>query len=505
MPRLRQLAWGVTMNWVALGTSMVVSLFLAPFVVHHLGNITYGVWVLVNSMIAYMALLDLGLRGSVTRFVAKGYAQGDHSASNRAVSAVLWIRIWIGLAGVAFCLVLVGVIAKGFRIPPELRTPAQSVVLVCGVTFAVSLIGGVFGGVLSALHRFDLQSGVTILQTVLSAMGIVWLLKMGHGIVALALWQLLVGLVCNTILIAICFRNYPQLQISFHRPDRETLSLIWEYSSYVFMINLAVQFVYYTDNLVVGAFLGAAAVTFYAIGGNIVEYLRNLISSLTATFTPLASSLEAQDKGQDLRRLLIHGTRAALFIALPVELALFFRGHTFIGLWMGPEYAAISGRILRILLVAHFFILANNTSGGIAYGLGKHRRVAYWAIAEGAANLGLSIFLVRRVGIDGVAWGSVIPSLVINALLWPLYAPKLVGLSVPQYLWQSWIRTGFAVVPYGAACYLTDRFWVATSLMQFFVQIASILPLLAVGIAVCFWGELSRYLRNRLNVAPGQP
>jgi O-antigen/teichoic acid export membrane protein len=306
-------------------------------------------------------------------------------------------------------------------------------------------------------------------------------------------------------LISLSFRNYAQLKLSFQRPEKETLSQLWNYSSFVFIINLSHQLVYYSDNLVVGAFLSASAVTFYAIGGNLVEYLRNLVSSLTATFTPLASTFEAQENTERLQQLLIYGTRAALFIALPIEIALYFRGHTFIGLWMGSQYAEISGHILRILLLAQFFILANGTSGGIAYGLGRHRPVAFWALGEGIANLALSIFLVHRIGITGVAWGTVIPSLVTYGIFWPCYSPKLVDLPISEYLWQSWIKPGLSVIPYGLACYFTDRFWVAGSLVRFFAQIAAILPLLAIGMAICFWKDVSWFVRNRFKVVPGQP
>ena len=53
------------------------------------------------SLVAYMNLLDLGLRGAVTRFVSKGATQEDHEESGRVVSGALWIRLWISLAVVA--------------------------------------------------------------------------------------------------------------------------------------------------------------------------------------------------------------------------------------------------------------------------------------------------------------------------------------------------------------------------------------------------------------------
>src|SRR5678815_5516733 len=116
---------------------------------------------------------------------------------------------------------------------------------------------------------------------------------------------------------------------------------------------------YYTDNLVVGAFLSPSAVTLYAIGGLLIGYARQIVSSMTTTFTPLASSFEAKGNYENLRRLVIHGTRAALLVSLPILVALFFRGHTFISLWMGEQYAKPSGTVMEILLLSVAFSSAN--------------------------------------------------------------------------------------------------------------------------------------------------
>ena len=50
----------------------------------------------------------------------------------------------------------------------------------------------------------------------------------------------------------------------------------------------------------------------------------------------------------------------------------------------------------------------------------KHKRIALWAIGEAVANFALSIILVRRIGIYGVAWGTTIPSVIVELFLWPI-------------------------------------------------------------------------------------
>ncbi len=230
MPRARRIAQNVLSNWLALAITTVVGFFLSPFVVHYLGNLTYGVWVIVMSLVAYMNLLDLGLRGAVTRFVSKGTAQDDHEESSRVVSGALWIRLWISLAVVGAGIIFSVALNHIFKIPVELQQAARIAVLVTAVTVALNLWCGVFGGVLVALHRYDLTSSVSILQTCARAVGIIVLLRTGHGILSLALWDLCTSVLANAATIFLCFRVYPRLKVVFTRPDRVTLNKIWSYS-----------------------------------------------------------------------------------------------------------------------------------------------------------------------------------------------------------------------------------------------------------------------------------
>lgn len=487
----------VILNWVALAISLGVAFFLSPFVVHRLGNVSYGVWTLVNSMIAYMSLLDLGLRGAITRFVARYHPRGEHSESSRAVSVAFWLRAGIGVVVIAGSLILPSIVLSAFNVPVEMQSAARWTIGVTGTSFAVTLAFGVFGGVLAALHRFDLLSSVGMCQSLLRAAGTVWLLNSGYGIVQLALLELVVAVLANIALTSLAFRVYRDLRLLFRRPDSAMLRQLWGFSFYVLLFNICAQIVYYTDNLVVGVFLSASAVTFFTIAGGLLEYARQVVGALGTVLFPVASSLDAQGGRAELRRLLIDGTRATLLIALPIQAALFFRGHTFIALWVGAEYAEVSGKILQILLIAHLFAIANYTSYNIIFALGKHKPVALIATAEAAANLLLSVMLVRRIGLEGVAWGTAIPSLALQLLFWPRYICTTLEMPVREYLVQGWLRSGLAVAPFALVCYLADRSWPATGMFQFFIQTAILSLVFILGVVLCFSKELVKQLRGR--------
>jgi len=487
------------LNSFTLIVSLAVAFFLSPFLVHRLGSVGYGTWTLVTSMISYMALLDLGLRGTVTRFVSRYHAQGAHEESSRAVSAVFWIRLWTGLV-ILWAAALLSTLAPSLlRIPPEMQSSTRWALILVGTSLAVTLTFGIFGAVLAALQRFDLLCSVSISQIALRTAGTIWLLRSGHGIVALAVWELCAVILANATLTVLAMRVYREIRVIFRRPDAATLRKLGGYSFYLIAINTSRQVINYTDNLVVGALISVTAVTFYTIAGGLLEYARQMVSALGLSFLPMASSMEARGQKDQLRDLLLNGTCATLLVGLPIYTALFFRGDNFIGLWMGQEYAQISGSILQMLLVGQIFLIAQYTNYNILCALGKQKPLALRLAGEAVANLILSIVLARRIGVMGVAVGTLIPGVINHALFGSRYVCKLLEIPVSQFLWRCWVRSAVAVIPFGFACYLSDLFWFPVNMLQFVFQIAVLLPVLVLGVGVVFWKEVSEQLLAALN------
>jgi O-antigen/teichoic acid export membrane protein len=494
-----RIASGVVWNWIALGCSFAVAFFLSPFVVHHLGTTAYGIWALVVGLTSYMALMDLGMRGAVIRFVSRFHARGEHSESNAMVSGALWFRQWISLTIIFLSAALALSFTRFYRIPVELQSAARIAVFLSGANIATTLYFGVFGGVLTALHRFDLTGRVTLGQTAARAAGVVWVLRSGHGLIALAICEFVVALSANLLQMYLSFRTYPELKISLRNPGRAIVREFAGYSIWVFLMHIFGQVIYYTDEVVVGGVVSVSAVTYYAIGGSLFEYLRNIISSMTVTFLPLSSRYQASGEVDRLRELLLIGTRIAIVVALPVQLALFFRGRTFISLWMGSEYGPISSRVLQILLIAQLFTVANSTSVNIALGMAQHRRIAIWAGGEALVNLGLSIFLGRKMGIYGVALGTLIPSLFTQVVLWPRYICGIVQTPVASHILRAWVEPFLSGIPFAIACYLSDRSWPANHLITLFLQIGAILPIYFATVFLFFRSFIMAQLRERMS------
>lgn len=494
--RIRHIARNIFSNWLATAANMGVGFFLSPFIVHRLGNEAYGIWVLAISSIGYLGLLDLGMRSSVLRFVSKGHTQGDHVAASEALSAALWVRLQISGVILLASAILAYVFPMFIKVPPQLKTDARWAVMIIGLNLSITMSMSVFGGVTSALNRYDLQTRVTLVQLVIRVTGVVLALRHGFGIVAIAICELVSALVGNVLLVNMARRLYPQLQLLWKRPEREVLRTLWSYSMYAFMTSVAIQLVYQTDSLVVGTFVSATAVTFYSIGNALCRYTDQFTGAMTMSFVPAASTYEAAGDVSKLRALYQIGTRAVMALSLPIIVTLLVRGRTFIGLWMGPQYTQRSGTVLIVLAFALIFSQANNTALAIAFGTERHKITARWAVIEGVSNLVLSTTLVHFMGITGVAVGTLLPNLFFQVVMWPRYIGRMLDFSPWVVIFKVWAPMLLCVIPFGVVSYLLNLYVPPHSIVVFFLQTVALLPVFVVVVAAVFREEV------RLRVLP---
>ncbi len=481
-PSTARPARSVLSNWLTYFISGAVSFFLSPFIVRHLGNSAYGVWVLLVSMTGYLGFLDLGIRGAVTRYVAKYHSERDHEKSSRTVSSACGLFLGAGAIAVAAAVIFSVFAVPHFKIPLPYLKAAQLVVVLAGLNVAISLISGVFGGVVVGLQRFDLLSSIAVGGIGLRAIAIFIALEDGKGLVTLALIQL-GGTACELSLGFLLARKlYPELRIGIGNVRRDYVALIFSFGFYAFLLHLSNYFIFFTDALVIGAFLPVSMVTFFAIGGNLTNYGRDLVGGFSRTMTPLASKLEVEAGREGLQHAILKQARYCAMAMWPIFLTFIIRGPSFIGLWMGSSYSELSGHVLWILSVPWLFGTATSVVASGILGISQHKRVVPFALAEGLGNLVLSIALVRPMGILGVAWGTAIPNLAISIFFWPWYIRRTLGIPLRNYVYSLWLRPAIAMLPFAFCTFAVNRWWHAPTLLFFFSQVAAVFPSALVGV-----------------------
>jgi O-antigen/teichoic acid export membrane protein len=431
---------------------MLVGFLLAPVIVRSLGDTGYGLWTLVLSMTGYFGLLDLGIRSSVGRFVTRYLALNDEQNVNRTASSAFVLLGCGGLLALLVTLVVTIFLFDAFKVEPQHATAGRMALVITGLTMSCILPLGIFSAVLIALERFDVLSGVTVVGELTRATLVVWSLQHGYGLVTLALIALTMTLVQYAAIALFAKTLYRPLKIGVRFVNWRACRDLFGFSIYRFMWMVANQLIFYSDAIIIGIFLGAAAITPFAIASSLINYGRNIVSLVTDTLYPVAARMDARNDAAGLQHLLVVGTRMALLVTLPLCLGLLFLGRPFITLWMGPAYAD-SAVILMVLTIPQFGSMSQSASALVLAGMARHRALAYFALAEAVANVVLSIILVRKMGLIGVAWGTVIPHLINTTMVVPLYTLRVVKLEPGEYLRQAYLRPVLCALPLVALGY----------------------------------------------------
>lgn len=466
-------------NWGTFILFAVAGFFISPFIVHKLGDSLYGIWAIVGSAVGYLGLLDVGVRGAVTRYMARYAVLDDLDSANRLASSAK--LLFAGLSTIAV-LLGVGLALAGphfFHIPPDHVREARIALLAAGGTVALTLQLGMYGGTLAALHRWTQVNSLEICFETMRIAAIIWALSSGGGIIALAIIQLSLGAARLIVYSWLCRRVLPGLRPKFSLASRAMIGTIIAFGGYSTLLNASSQLVLYSDTVVIGAILPVSAVTYFAIAGNLIEYVRRVLSGISFPLTPLASATDAIDPSA-VSRLLQRSVRLSTLVIAPILITFFVRGGSFVSLWMGPEYRETAGKVLIILSVATYFGAAYHMLTVTMLGLNRHRVLLPLFVVEALSNVVISVLLARAMGVVGVAIGTLIPRLVVTTLLGPPIARSELGISRQDYVIDAWVRPALAMVGFAAASYLVEETWRAGSLGIFFLQVFLLLPI-AVG------------------------
>ncbi|MET0109293.1 MAG: oligosaccharide flippase family protein [Candidatus Thiodiazotropha sp.] len=480
-------------NWANLGVNIVISFFLAPFIVHKLGNIYYGVWVIVIQFTGYLYLLDFGVRESIIRYVSKYKTQRNIDELNEVLSSGL-----ILYGGIAVLCLLISIIFSYsypyiFEVDNVDISTISIVVIICGLTIAQTVAFNVFNGILMGLQRYDIFNKIGIIFAFVRLGLILYFLNLGYGIIALSLIQLIIGLANNLSIYFYSKHLLEKNNIPFRysrtpiKTKLPTLKKLYNYSVYVLINNLGQKAIFYTDALVIGAFSSVVSVTFYAIAGNLIEYLRRLIMMSNSVLNPVASELEASRKTENIDSLIINGSKLSLLLALPICIVFFLLGDMFIGIWMGEEYVERSSIVLYILAFSTLIAVPHTTISSILYGINKHKIIANLRIYEAVSNLALSMVLVHYLGIAGVALGTAIPQALFMVILLPILTKREVNFDFKIYLQNVYLLPFLASLPFAGSIYYISTNYATDSMIIFFTWILVLLPIYIISVfLICF-------------------
>jgi O-antigen/teichoic acid export membrane protein len=378
-------------------------LLVAPIVLHRLGAAEYGVWMISTAVVSAGGIIASGFCDANIQRVARLRGTGSLDFMVNAVRSMMGINLVLGVA-----LAIVAWIAAPYaavHITVASLTPTRECLICLRIASLLILVRAVESVTVSTQRAFEqyrdavqVSVGVRLLTLASAA-----LLAFSHrGIIAI-LVATAAFLICGTYL---QFRQLwrllggRSLSPAFH-PD-ETRALLG-FGVFAWAQALGGIVFGQLDRVMLGVYLGAVALAPYALCIQFAQPIFGLTASGLNFLFPYISSRTATASQADLKRMVLKSFACNLLLVSAGSAVLLAFGTRLIRIWAGAGVAHSAAAILPPIVIGSALMGLGVTGTYAMQALGLFRTVACISLAGRAAVLFLMIYLLRHMGIQGLA------------------------------------------------------------------------------------------------------
>lgn len=457
----------VVRNAIAAVMQVIISSFilfvLYRYLLRSIGVEKLGIWSLVLASASVTRAADLGISGSIVKFVAKYTAYEDAQSVSKIIQTTLiTIGIFIGI--IVFLVYLLAPIGLKFVLDSSAIPDALSILPYAALSLWLAMIFKVYVGVLDGLQRIDLRAGIMILGAVLQ-LGLSVFFVPQLELIGLAIAQVIQYVILIIISLFVLRRliHLPVIPYQWNRP------LFKEMLSYGFNFQLIGIMAMLYDPLTKGMlsnYGGLEMLGYYEVASRFVAQVRTLIASANQVLVGTIASLN--ERMPDKIGSLYHtSVKVVIFLTIPAYVALIMISPILSTVLLGSFEL-----VFIVMLVLLSIAWSINTLCGPAYvvylGIGKLRWNTIVHILMAILNISLGVFLGSLFGGIGVVLGWV-ASLICGSLL------LIVAFSIEQKeRWDIYVTLPNLLLMIGALCsifltialyfVLADSSWVNQSI-----------------------------------------
>ena len=444
---LRRLLLNLLARYSAELIVLITGFILTPFLIRHLDNKLLGLQVVVQNTLQLFLLVGSALVAGTTRSAMLAYLRRDEGNWRSTLGATVWLLAAAALLTLAGTLLLLIFAGELLRLPPEILAPARWVILIIGVCSALNYLLTFWEIPVYIRQSFYLPELLRGLSALIAAGGALILFKLWAP--SILIWVILsVGVLLILrlfVLVPWARKAMPELRLQWPRTSWREIKELVSFSGMSFIGSLGYLLFYATDSLIITNLLGVGLVLVYNVAQRWDPYIRQLVSASAGFLGPSLTALVAKNDTAGLQNLVLRSVRLGLLLAgYPIIILLVFAWpfvHYWIDVRTGSNFADQAAPILRLLLGGLFFTVPAMMSFQALFALGNIKEASISTLVAGAFNILLSILLVKyfKLGLMGVAWGTVVALSLKNVIYWPFIIRKYCGLGISTML-KSLIR-----------------------------------------------------------------
>lgn len=404
--------------------AITVGLLLVPFIIRHVGAELYGYWLASGELLAYAAMSDFGLLGTMPWLIAEADGRNDRAAIRRLLSTGAVVALALSFLYLG---VVLGLAWLAPRLLPFFEEHHRDALI--GPLTLIASIGALmmvlrlFSTVITGLQYVRFQGTVSIVSWAMDVVLTVVLLKQGYGLYALAVAAALPGLVAAIAAYVRVRRSAPDLLRDWPWPRRADIAQLFRESLGGWFGQWGWRLTAATDGIILASLGSAYAITALACTSRLGAMLMQMSWIPGDNAIIGLANLHGEGSPARLRTAVVALLRVNIALAGAAVCVVLAANPGFVVWWTRnlTEYLFAGDQVNGILAVSLMVTSIGHSVSVVTSVLGYRIRVGAATLISGALQAVMAYTLGRQLGIFGVVLASVLAQscILLPLLAWP--------------------------------------------------------------------------------------
>ncbi|MGV8114385.1 MAG: lipopolysaccharide biosynthesis protein [Lentimicrobium sp.] len=411
------------------GVSIIIGFVFVPLLIGYLGEVEYGIWITMSSILAWVNYFDIGLGNGLRNRFAESLAKGEHQMARIYVStAYASLSMLFG----SFFLVFIAInpLLSWYEIlkaPVALADELNMLVIITFGFFLLRFTLRLIAIIIIADQRPALSNVFDPLANLISLLAVLVLIQTSETSL-LALGIILGSAPVIVLALATIYyfrRDYRDYRPSIRLVDFKYFKDLTGLGAKFFIIQITVVIIMSTNNFIITRVVGPEAVTAYNIAYKYFGLLLMLFTIITNTYWSAYTEAYFKKDFIWIRRVTGNLVKGWIAILLILAAMLIFAPY-FYHVWIRDKVeipfllSAFTALFIGIYIWYIIFIYFINGTGKITLQL-------YVCVIVAVLNIPVSVFFARYLGMGsaGVILGSCVTYLP-GAIIAPIQYRKII-------------------------------------------------------------------------------
>lgn len=464
-------------NVLKIIVSSIIGVIIVPISLNYWQTERYGIWLLLNSLLVYLTVSNLGLNSAASILMNK------NSNSN---NKMIILKRCTGLILISVFLLLIFAVIANLRyknwiqilgkIPKTLEEETQKTAFILILFFLINVPFSLVTAALNGFHKVYITNLFSIVGSMISLVAVFLNIYLKGDLFEYAI---IVGI--SNLFISLLHVLYFYIYI-YTKVCKEEVVVLDDENSYTSILVLGIRcfagsvasmVVLNTDNIVISHFLGIESVTPFAITFKIYMILFNIIYVLNSSIVPLIGRKIGEGNVNDVQTIYERTFYVIIYVGGGIWIGAVGFFKNLIILWSGIN--GYAGFMALFFLGAYSYVFAIVNLNYIMINTFNYIKGIVWIVwAEAIINLGTSIFFLKYWGLGGVALGTFLGTFLSPFFLFPIVLKKRSNNAIKMDTIFFLKHTFILVIPFVLVATIF-HYYISTFTINIFAVIALLL------------------------------